>query len=215
MWSYCKPCPGTFSTARSWFGNTRITEDLWNSTRPRVFVMFVRSHERWEPFQGGQMDMRKLLQKLSQLMLDIAWLFRQLMKRTGEHSVCSASLPRNHQQHQHSPHGMLLSDAMPICALETESGILSPEMKGLIACITILSQEKRWEKMRKDEKRWEKIRKDEKEQHVFKFLGSFLASFQASLALIPMALQILEKILIRYPVTRKHLLVSTFVSPWK
>ena len=167
--------------------------------------MFVRSHERWEPFQGGQMDMRKLLQKLSQLMLDIAWLFRQLMKRTGEHSVCSASLPRNHQQHQHSPHGMLLSDAMPICALETESGILSPEMKGLIACITILSQEKRWEK----------IRKDEKEQHVFKFLGSFLASFQASLALIPMALQILEKILIRYPVTRKHLLVSTFVSPWK
>ena len=71
------------------------------------------------------------------------------------------------------------------------------------------------EKMRKDEKRWEKIRKDEKEQHVFKFLGSFLASFQASLALIPMAFQILEKILIRYPVTRKHLLVSTFVSPWK
>ena len=156
MWSYCKPCPGTFSTARSWFGNTRITEDLWNSTRPRVFVMFVRSHERWEPFQGGQMDMRKLLQKLSQLMLDIAWLFRQLMKRTGEHSVCSASLPRDHQQHQHSPHGMLLSDAMPICAWETESGILSPEMIDLIACITILSQEKRWEKKRKDKKRWKR-----------------------------------------------------------
>ena len=37
------------------------------------------------------------------------------------------------------------------------------------------------------------MRKYEKEQHVFKLLGSVLASFQEFFALIPMALQILEK----------------------
>ena len=173
----------------------RITEDLWNSTRPRVFVTFMCG-ERWKIL--SRWSERKLLQKLSQL-VDSAWLLddirqtRQTKRPSGQESTQFApprqetsSTSTRRMASCSAPCHAMPCHAMPVCAEALERGILS-SMIDLSNSLHHYSLREKWGKMRKDEK----------EQHVFKLLGSLLASllasFQAFFALIPMALQILEK----------------------
>lgn len=146
MWSYCKPCPGTFSTA--W--KHAVSQKIYGILHDHVCLWRLCAAKDEKSFQGGQIE-RKLLQKLSQLdsigglCLTLLDYIRQT-KRPGEHPVCSAS-PRN-QQH-HSPHGELLS--VPVCAETLERGILSSmiDLSNSLHHSSLRENEERWENMKK------------------------------------------------------------------